>query len=59
MLGGPIARRKGQLKEGFDADLVVLGWDGTVVSTWIMGEEVYTAPSGQVGSGLSLKDTAS
>jgi N-acetylglucosamine-6-phosphate deacetylase len=46
MLGGDIARRKGQLKEGYDADLVVLKWDGTVVSTWIMGEEVYTAPSG-------------
>jgi N-acetylglucosamine-6-phosphate deacetylase len=44
MLGGPLLRTKGQLKEGYDADLVVLGWDGTVKSTWIMGQEVYTCP---------------
>lgn len=41
MLGGTLSRTKGQLKEGFDADLVVLGWDGSIRSTWIMGKEVY------------------
>ena len=46
MLGGDIAQRKGQLKEGFDADLVILGWDGVVQSTWIMGEEVYNITRG-------------
>lgn len=44
MLGGELAQTKGQLKEGFDADMVVLGWDGNVRSTWIMGQEIYRAP---------------
>lgn len=41
MMGGEVARRKGQLKEGFDADLCVLDWEGNVLSTWIMGVEAW------------------
>jgi N-acetylglucosamine-6-phosphate deacetylase len=50
MLGGELAKTKGQLKEGFDADLVILGWDGSVRSTWIMGEEVYSNPERRIRS---------
>jgi len=41
LLGGTVARRKGQLKEGFDADLCILDWKGNVLSTWIMGKEAW------------------
>ncbi|KAL7419287.1 N-acetyl-glucosamine-6-phosphate deacetylase [Cryptotrichosporon argae] len=43
MLGPAVAARKGRLEPGFDADLVVLDWQGRVVSTWVMGDEVYRA----------------
>lgn len=43
MLGGEISRRKGALEVGMDADLVVLDAQGNVRSTWILGEEVYSA----------------
>lgn len=42
MLGGEVARRKGALLEGRDADLVVLDQQGVVMSTWVMGKEVYS-----------------
>ncbi|ORY85960.1 hypothetical protein BCR35DRAFT_277635 [Leucosporidium creatinivorum] len=42
MLGGDVAKRKGALLEGRDADLVVLDRDGFLQSTWVMGKEVYT-----------------
>ena len=45
MLGGAIAASKGQLKEGFDADLCILGWDGSVKSTWVGGVEVWRCPT--------------
>ncbi|ORY34266.1 N-acetylglucosamine-6-phosphate deacetylase, putative [Naematelia encephala] len=32
---------KGQLKEGFEADLCVLDWEGRVRSTWVAGKEVW------------------
>jgi N-acetylglucosamine-6-phosphate deacetylase len=52
MLGPSIADHKGKLVEGFDADLCILGWDGSVKSTWIMGQEVWRAEQlGQVGEG--------
>lgn len=52
MLGPSIADHKGKLQVGFDADLCVLGWDGSVKSTWIMGREVWRAESlGEVGEG--------
>jgi len=40
-LGGEVAKTKGQLKEGFHADLCVSDWEGNVKSTWIMGREVW------------------
>ena len=49
MLGGRVAATKGQLKEGFDADLCVLGWDGSVKSTWVGGEEVWRCPTAGKG----------
>jgi len=52
MLGPSIADHKGKLVEGFDADLCILGWDGSVKSTWIMGQEVWRAEQlGLVGEG--------
>jgi N-acetylglucosamine-6-phosphate deacetylase len=52
MLGPSISQHKGKLEEGFDADLCVLGWDGSVKSTWIMGQEVWRAEElGDVGEG--------
>ena len=52
MLGPTIADHKGKLEEGFDADLCILGWDGSVKSTWIMGHEVWrTERLGDVGEG--------
>ena len=41
LLGGQIATSKGQLTEGYDADLCVFGWDGSVLSTWVGGDEVW------------------
>lgn len=41
LLGGEVARRKGQLKEDMDADLCIIDWEGEVVSTWVMGKEVW------------------
>lgn len=41
LLGGAVARQKGQLKEGMDADLCIMDWSGEVVSTWVMGREVW------------------
>ncbi|WWD17688.1 N-acetylglucosamine-6-phosphate deacetylase [Kwoniella shandongensis] len=41
LLGGEIARRKGQLTEGYDADLCVMDWQGKVLSTWVGGKEVW------------------
>lgn len=42
MLGGEIAQKKGNLRPGSDADLVLLDRDkGTVLRTWILGREVY------------------
>lgn len=38
-----IADRKGRLAAGFDADIVVLGKDFTVQSTFVAGKEVYRA----------------
>ncbi|KAL8284003.1 hypothetical protein RQP46_005116 [Phenoliferia psychrophenolica] len=43
MLGGDVARTKGALLEGRDADLVVLDEEGFVLSTWVMGVEVWSA----------------
>jgi N-acetylglucosamine-6-phosphate deacetylase len=43
MLGGEWARRKGNLRPGADADLVLLDRDsGAVLKTWIMGKLVYS-----------------
>ena len=36
-----IEHRKGILRPGADADLVVLDRRGRVVSTWVLGREVY------------------
>jgi len=36
---------KGRLEEGWDADLVILGQDATVKSTWVAGKEVYKCSS--------------
>lgn len=54
MLGGEIAATKGQLKEGFDADLCVFGWDGKVKSTWVMGKEAFRAPELSKGNTIAL-----
>lgn len=43
MLGGEVARCKGSLDVGKDADLVVLSPEGFVRATWIMGQRVYEA----------------
>jgi N-acetylglucosamine-6-phosphate deacetylase len=54
-LGGEVAKTKGQLKEGFHADLCVLDRKGIVVSTWVMGREVWRdRRRGQVGSDRAL-----
>ncbi|BEI85191.1 hypothetical protein CcaverHIS002_0505920 [Cutaneotrichosporon cavernicola] len=53
MLGGRVAQTKGQLNVGFDADLVVFGWDGSLRSTWVMGKEVYRNP--EIASGNVLR----
>lgn len=45
MLGGEIARTKGALLEGRDADLVVLDQQGIVQATWVMGKEVWRRAS--------------
>lgn len=51
LLGGEIAKRKGQLKEGMDADLCIMDWEGNVKSTWVMGNEVWRDKRwGKVGS---------
>lgn len=33
--------RKGTLRGGADADLVVLGWDGVIKETWVAGRRVW------------------
>lgn len=53
MLGGEIAAKKGQLKEGFDADLCVFGWDGQVKSTWVKGKEAFRAPELSKGNTMA------
>lgn len=59
MLGPAIADHKGKLEVGFDADLCVLGWDGSVKSTWVMGREVWRAPQlGAVNEGDYLGSEA-
>ncbi|KAF7976438.1 hypothetical protein HWV62_6869 [Athelia sp. TMB] len=40
-----IADRKGTLRPGADADLVVLDDAGRVLSTWVAGREVWTRPT--------------
>ena len=52
MLGAQLATRKGQLREGFDADLCVMDWEGKVLSTWVDGREAYRLPPSE-GSGIS------
>ncbi|KGB79057.1 N-acetylglucosamine-6-phosphate deacetylase [Cryptococcus deuterogattii 99/473] len=47
-LGGEVAKRKGQLIEGFDADLCVFDWEGNVKGVWIMGEEIWRDGEGWV-----------
>lgn len=47
-LGGEVAKRKGQLIEGFDADLCVFDWEGNVKDVWIMGEEIWKDGEGWV-----------
>ena len=55
LLAGKIGSRKGQLREGFDADLCIVDWDGYVRSTWVMGQEVWRDEQwGKVGQGDSL-----
>ncbi|KAM0786133.1 hypothetical protein ACM66B_006942 [Microbotryomycetes sp. NB124-2] len=46
MLGGQVAQTKGSLEVGKHADLVVLDKNGHVLSTWVMGREVWTADEG-------------
>ena len=43
MLGGDVAQQKGSLNVGMDADLVVLSPEGFILSTWIMGKQVYAS----------------
>ncbi|EJD52120.1 Metallo-dependent hydrolase [Auricularia subglabra TFB-10046 SS5] len=45
-----IEKRKGTLRAGADADLVVLDRDGYVLATWVRGREVWRVPEGQRGS---------
>ena len=40
-----IESRKGTLRPGADADLVVLDRRGKVLSTWVRGREVWTKPA--------------
>jgi hypothetical protein len=49
LLGGEISKRKGQLREGFDADLCVVDWEGKVRSTWVGAKEVWR--DGKIGQG--------
>lgn len=42
MLGGDIAKNKGHLRAGGDADLVILDHDGKVISTWVAGKCVFS-----------------
>ncbi|GAA5961592.1 hypothetical protein JCM21900_006645 [Sporobolomyces salmonicolor] len=46
MLGGEVAQRKGALRTGMDADLVVLSRDGVVWSTWVAGKEAWSLREG-------------
>ena len=39
-----VEARKGTLRPGADADLVVLDRKGRVLSTWVRGREVWTRP---------------
>jgi len=40
-----IEKKKGTLRPGADADLVVLSKQGRVLSTWVKGKQVYVAQS--------------
>lgn len=51
LLAGQVSALKGQLREGFDADLCVMGWDGKVWGTWVAGQEVYRRPGSGSGNG--------
>ncbi|WVQ82742.1 N-acetylglucosamine-6-phosphate deacetylase [Cryptococcus sp. DSM 104549] len=48
LLGPDISEHKGQLTEGFDADLCVMSWEGEVRGTWIGGREVWSEEGGWV-----------
>jgi N-acetylglucosamine-6-phosphate deacetylase len=37
-----IEKRKGTLRPGADADLIVMDWEGNVRRTWVRGKEVWT-----------------
>ena len=39
-----IEDRKGSLRPGADADLVVMDPSGNILSTWVKGKEVWTKP---------------
>ena len=57
LLGGQVAARKGQLVQGMDADLCVIDWDGEVISTWVMGNEVWRDKRwGKTGSSNGFGD---
>ena len=55
MLGGQVGQSKGQLREGFDADLCVFDWQGNVRSTWVGGEEVWRHKEWAEGDVLKAK----
>ena len=58
LLAGKTGESKGQLREGFDADLCVFDWNGYVRSTWIMGKEVWRDTQwGKAGEGDYLGGT--
>jgi N-acetylglucosamine-6-phosphate deacetylase len=40
-----IENKKGTLRAGADADLIVLNRDGVVLNTWVKGKEVWSRSS--------------